>query len=203
MKLVVDTTIARSAGTKDASNPVASAARDTLLQVRDTSSIYLVWTKDVAAEWNKHATLIAMQVVADLKSRGRLHHCKPMRHNALRKVIKEVDSGTELMLKDIFLVEAALETDDRIIALDDQARWHFAKLSDAFPLLQRVHWINPVRDDLRSWIAVGCISNEDCVPPGGVEARVFLEAVGQVRGAAGKASSLGCSVRSATLAAAM
>ena len=43
----------------------------------------------------------------------------------------------------------------------------------------------------------------DCVPPGGVEARVFLEAVGQVRGAAGKASSLGCSVRSATLAAAM
>src|SRR5215203_2056754 len=43
----------------------------------------------------------------------------------------------------------------------------------------------------------------DCVPARGVEDRAFPVAVGQVRGAAGKASSPGLSVRSATEAAAM
>jgi len=43
----------------------------------------------------------------------------------------------------------------------------------------------------------------DCVPGCGVGGRAFLEAVRQVRGAAGKASSAGWSVRSAMLAAAM
>jgi hypothetical protein len=48
------------------------------------------------------------------------------------------------MIKDILLLEAALETDRRVISLDDNtARKYFARAAKTIPKLREIVWVNP------------------------------------------------------------
>ena len=58
------------------------------------------------------------------------------------------------MLKDCHLIEAALVTDQKIIALDDAARALFSEASSNISEIQNILWINPVSDSehVMSWL---------------------------------------------------
>ena len=53
------------------------------------------------------------------------------------------------MLKDCHLVEAAIVTDRRIVALDNTARELFSRASSNIPEIQDILWVNPISDSVR------------------------------------------------------
>jgi hypothetical protein len=63
----------------------------------------------------------------------------------------------DLMQKDRHLIEAALETDLRILSLDDQVRGHFSRRCDDIDLIQDILWANPRLPDEEciDWVVMG------------------------------------------------
>ena len=61
------------------------------------------------------------------------------------------------VLKDAHLVQAAIQTDQRISSLDDKARNHFANLVAAIQPLGSILWVNPTHEveGAISWLANG------------------------------------------------
>ena len=51
------------------------------------------------------------------------------------------------MLKDIHLVEAALETDKTVISMDETARLCFHEVAQKIAVFKQIVWVNPSKDD--------------------------------------------------------
>jgi hypothetical protein len=53
------------------------------------------------------------------------------------------DRDREAMLKDVLLIEAAMETDHTVISLDEAARGLFGKAAQSVGELRSIVWVNP------------------------------------------------------------
>jgi hypothetical protein len=75
---------------------------------------------------------------------------------AIERAIGDAISSDEI-LKDIALVEAALETDKIIISLDENARHAFSELAQQIPELRTIVWINPANpsEQAIAWLQQG------------------------------------------------
>ena len=56
--IVIDTSIAKSAGAPDAKKPQSTSCRDFLIAVKDICH-KIVWTPEIAEEWRKHRSNFA------------------------------------------------------------------------------------------------------------------------------------------------
>jgi len=63
------------------------------------------------------------------------------------------------MIKDLLLVEAAIATDERVIALDDKVQTLFIVESKRIAALRRIVWINPVSNSAG---AMALLNGEEC-----------------------------------------
>ena len=60
-----------------------------------------------------------------------------------------------ILAKDLLLVEAALETDKRIVSRDSEACDCYRELAESGSSIKDVHWANPIDDACLSWIGEG------------------------------------------------
>ncbi|MBC7225727.1 MAG: hypothetical protein H5T61_00655 [Thermoflexales bacterium] len=60
--------------------------------------------------------------------------------------------GTKQIEKDLFLVELALETDRRVISLNEKQRKQFSQLAKQIPDLSAILWLNPDGEDVPAWL---------------------------------------------------
>lgn len=69
----------------------------------------------------------------------------------------ENEKARAAMLKDVHLLEAALATDETVIALDEIVRELFAKTSKSVGEIRGVIWVNPDKADEKSleWLESG------------------------------------------------
>ncbi len=51
------------------------------------------------------------------------------------------------MLKDVHLIEAALEADKTVISMDETVRSHFDEIALKVSVFKQIVWVNPVKDD--------------------------------------------------------
>lgn len=106
-------------------------------------------TPAILAEWNQHQSGFARKWRRSMVARKKLIPLNVEERQDLRQQVElaNITQGQkEAMLKDCHLIEAAINTDRRIISLDDAARKLFVGLSGSVADIQDVLWVNPVSD---------------------------------------------------------
>ncbi len=148
-RLVIDASVARSAGGEDARYPISKYCRDFL---KATLKIChrIVMTPDIVDEWKKHQSRFARQWRVSMEARKKVERIEAGANDELRRKIVRVtndDQGRAAMLKDSCLVEAAIATDGIVVSLDEAARRLFAETSRSVSELEDVVWVNPCNEE--------------------------------------------------------
>jgi hypothetical protein len=159
--LVIDASVARAAGGKDATSPISVCCRNFLQTVLDIGYRF-VMTPDIKEEWNKHQSYFAKRWRSSMVAKKKLEYYSDIQVNRdlwdVMDRLAETDKQRQEMFKDIRLIEAALATDKTIISLDDKtARRFFAKAAAEFDELKTIVWVNPgkIEENSIEWLQNG------------------------------------------------
>lgn len=151
-ELVIDASVARSSGDMGAVHLTATITRD-FLQAVLVQYHRAVMTPTIRNEWNKHQSNFARKWRRSMVARRKLIFLSAGERNDLRQKVgaeKISDAQKKAMIKDFHLIEAAIVSDRKIIALDDTARSLFCGASQNIPELKNILWINPVSDPINA-----------------------------------------------------
>lgn len=149
-RLVIDASIARASGGEAAVHPTATCTRNFLLNVLEICH-KAVMTPEIGAEWDRHQSSFARKWRRSMVARRKLIVIDSVGRDDLRRQIDQgvsSDNDKAAMLKDFHLVEAAIATDRRIVALDDEVRTLLSKESLMVSELRDVVWVNPVKNPI-------------------------------------------------------
>lgn len=159
-RLVIDSTITHTAGGEASTHPTGKNCREFLKKVL-TICHQVVVTPDVSQEWKRgHLSKFAVRWLAAMESKSKVYRIHP-EPSELREEIAELpvtENQKAIMLKDAFLLEAALATKDRtVISLDEEARRLFGQNTESLVTLKKIQWINPDKeeDSAFDWLARG------------------------------------------------
>lgn len=159
-RLVIDASVAQSSGGEDATFPTSKHCRDFLKAVLSICH-RIVLTPEIQAEWHKHQSNFARKWLVSMFARKKVEQAGSVMNQNLRDRIDAAAAENEktraAMLKDVHLLEAALATDETIIALDEIVRELFAKASMSVGEIRNVVWVNTDKADEKSlaWLEGG------------------------------------------------
>jgi len=146
-QLVVDASIAHSAGSLTATHPKPRRLREFLAEITRQPAYALVWTEAIAAEWRRHESPFALRWRVQMASSQRIVDVDGERDDDLREAIEAAiattPKGARIMEKDAHLVEAALATERTVTSCDDEARGWFARTAGGVRKLAKIVWVNP------------------------------------------------------------
>jgi hypothetical protein len=157
--IVLDASIAHSAGTLETSSPTGMRCRDCLIAVRSVCH-RMAWSEAIKAEWDRHQSTFAGQWLVTMMNLKKLRPVKDERLEELRAAIEEHSEDknvARIMLKDAHLIEAALATDARIASWEDTVRGHYRRLAASHEPLRRIIWVNPASEEEQviEWLEEG------------------------------------------------
>lgn len=147
--LVIDTDIARSAGGLDAQEGRSKSCRDFLIAVLETEH-KVVTTEALRAEWHKHQSRFTKTWLVSMVARKKVCWIEAPDEEELRTKVAlatESEKKRSAMLKDIHLVEAALQADKIVISMDEIVRHCFCEITQTVGLLKPIVWVNPCKDE--------------------------------------------------------
>lgn len=165
-RLVIDASVARSAGKENATYPTSKHCRDFLNTVLDISH-RVVMTPDIRDEWQKHESNFAGEWRRRMLAKRKLDiHLDIVVDDELWSQIEgftESDKEREAMIKDLRLIEAALATDKIVISLDEKVRNLFEKAADEVDELKEVVWVNPAKPEEKAifWLKNGAAPEKE------------------------------------------
>ncbi len=145
--LVIDASVARSAGTRD--HPVSMACREFLQGVLEICHS-VAMSPDLVAEWEKHASLFTLRWRRAMQEAAKVALEEVPADQGLRTSLSAIaqDEGhAKAMLKDAHLIEGAVKADSAVVSLDDRARRHFKAAARLVPSLRQLVWVNPIEPD--------------------------------------------------------
>ena len=164
--LVIDASIARASGGKDARHPDAIHARDFLLTLLSTDH-KIGMTRSIQGEWNKHQSAFACNWRKTMVAKNKIVVKQVLEDKKLRDMIEmldifltkeEAENAKSAMLKDCHLLEAAEAFDQRIASPDNKARDLFSRASVTIKTIRKLIWVNPIADDAemaQDWLKQG------------------------------------------------
>ena len=168
--IVVDVSVARSAGASG--KPEPEACRRALVAIRD-SGHRVAMSPAVFGEWMKlakmksgisrsYASIIAIQWLKDMQSSGRVDHIaletdSELRQRALHGLQSHsrTSSSARPVAKDFHLVETAMQSDKRVLSLDQRMFDHLGNLQEITNEVCAVMWVNPINDPAEEWLIAG------------------------------------------------
>ncbi len=146
-RLVIDASVARASGGPDAVSPTSKNCSDFLQAVLDICH-QVVLTTEILEEWHKHKSKFASRWVASMFARKKARLIGSAENQNLRDKISRAaqsEKARAAMLKDVHLLEAALATDEIVVALDEIVRGLFTEAAISVGEIRNVVWINPDR----------------------------------------------------------
>jgi hypothetical protein len=167
-RLVIDATVAMSAGTTEA--PQSRNCRAVLDAVRDIGH-QVVMSDGIREEWKRHASRYSRTWQVSMEARKRILRLEVEENANLRENIRRYASsniGRDAMLKDCHLIEAAAATDRTVISSDAKARAWFAMIAGRISLCRRIVWVDPNRAEENpiEWIKGGAQDEQHrCLKP--------------------------------------
>jgi hypothetical protein len=158
-RLVIDASVARSAGGEDAIFPLSKQCRD-FLKTTLTVGHRAVFTTPVREEWRKHESTFARTWRVAMVARKKLEIVEAPEDAALRDEIERVpaiERDRLAMIKDTHLIEAARATDRTVTSLDETVRRLFAAAAPRVRALRPIVWANPGNEPERcqGWLEEG------------------------------------------------
>ena len=166
-RLVVNASVARAAGGEDATASVSINCTEFLETFRDECLHHVVMTPELSEEWETNQSKFAATWLRSMIARKRWDYVEPPVNQALRDEIEGTatrESEIEDMQKDFHLLEAARETDQTIISLDEAIRQLFARAAQRVGEIRDIVWVNPnrtVEEEPLVWLQNGA-PPEDC-----------------------------------------
>ena len=160
-RLVIDASIARSAGQEDATYPRSVRCRDFLQAVLEISH-RVVMTPDIKKEWDKHQSRFAKKWLRQMVAKKKLYACDITLDDELWTQIEshaKTDKDREAMEKDLLLIEAAIATDKIVISLDEKVKELFIKAAADIERLKQVAWVNPDVENTEEKGAIAWLKN--------------------------------------------
>jgi len=161
-RLVIDASIARAAGRTD--HPISKACRVFLEGVLNICH-HVVLTKGIQEEWNRNQSKFTLFWRSSMFARKKVARSQVVENEAIRTSIHTFDLSDKecaAVLKDAHLIEAALETDLRVVSLDEEARGLLRKMAQSVNPLKQILWVNPTRDEEHTieWLEGGAEDEE-------------------------------------------
>ncbi|HIK09069.1 MAG TPA: hypothetical protein IGS52_02180 [Oscillatoriaceae cyanobacterium M33_DOE_052] len=148
-RLVIDASVARAAGDKDAKHEKSKSCRDFLRQVM-AISYQIVMTPELKAEWDKHKSVFAQRWLASMVAKKKLAYYGeiPQQEELWQKIVMAIDGEKDrkAMEKDFLLLTAALATDKTVISLDEKVRKMFDQAAEQVGELTAIVWVNPTQE---------------------------------------------------------
>ena len=144
--IVIDASVARSCGD---GNARARMCKDFLKTATDVR-LRAVMTQTLTKEWSKHSSGYARTWFVSMTGKRLLKRIQDAENSLLRRKMRQTtddNAVNEAMMKDVFLIEAALATDNTIVSLDEKARYHFRISALSVDMLSNIVWVNPGSDD--------------------------------------------------------
>jgi hypothetical protein len=157
--LVIDASVARSAGDAKATDPISIACRDCLETIRKVCH-RMVITTEISVEWNNHQSSFARGWRRWMISKRKVVHLtvnlEPELYDAIGDLITVGKQQADI-LKDALLVEAAVSADKIILSLDNSARTLFVAVAPKVGKIQEIAWVNPtkVEENCLVWLQEG------------------------------------------------
>lgn len=173
--LVIDASIARAAGKEKSvdESPEETTVltpmncREVLEAVR-ALGFRIMMTPEIEQEWNDHQGLFATGWRAAMRTSRKIERRASCRREDLRGAILKVagqkigittmtEEVCHIMLKDCHLLEAALATDNIVIALDEKARKPLKITAQVVEDMRLIVWVNPDKPEetVIAWLEAG------------------------------------------------
>ena len=149
-RLVVNASVARAAGGVEATASVSISCTEFLETFRDECLHHVVMTPELSEEWDENQSKFAATWLRSMIARKRFDYEDPPVNQALRDEIEGTatrETEIEVMRKDFHLLEAARETDQTIISLDETVRGLFARAVQRVGEIRDIVWVNPERTE--------------------------------------------------------
>jgi hypothetical protein len=162
-RIVVDTDVASSASTTSFPRSVACRA---VLETILTVCHRVVLTPQQHEEWKKHRSRFTQSWLRSMAARGKYCVLPQEPNTGLADRIDALrDDGTNdrvEMLKDVHLLEAALETDWLVVSMDDKMYNRLNQHAPVIGLTQELAWMNPEAPDSAccKWLEKGALLKE-------------------------------------------
>ena len=155
--LVIDASIARSAGPPHSIHPTSSNCRNFLENVLLICH-QIAMTPEIREEWNNHQSRFAREWRARMVAKKKLYLLTDiLPDKELWKGLENIaktDQQRAQIVKDIHLLEAALASDKIVVSLDENtARKYFDNAAQTIVDLQKITWVNPDRIEEETPIA--------------------------------------------------
>ena len=149
-RLVVNASVARAAGGVEATASVSISCTEFLETFRDECPHHVVMTPELSEEWDENQSKFAATWLRSMIARKRFDYEDPPVNQALRDEIEGTatrETEIEVMRKDFHILEAARETDQTIISLDETIRQLFARAAQGVGEIRDIVWVNPERTE--------------------------------------------------------
>ena len=158
-KLVIDASVAHASGNEGAVFPTSKKCRDLLITVLE-NQYEMVMTTEIGEEWRRHQSNFARRWRVSMEARKKVFRMDAAPIIALREKLLLHSVGQkqkEAIKKDLILIEAALQSDNTIISLDDTVRGILTKVSKNVGQIKGIVWVNPDKDEEKPlhWIKNG------------------------------------------------
>jgi len=151
-RLVIDASIARSAGGNEATTSCSKHCRDFLKSVLEICH-RIVMTSEMMSEWNRHQSNFARQWRVSMVARKKVDYLDDTKNNMVSAISNKVESvavnkkDLDAMRKDFHLIDAALASDRTIASLDEAVRELFIAASSSVGELKSIVWVNPAKEE--------------------------------------------------------
>jgi hypothetical protein len=150
-RLVIDTSVARSAGGENAVHPESKDCRDFLLAVLSICHKIVV-NPEMKAEWYEHESNFFRKWRVQMVAKRNFIYVDKQDNNFL-DVKTQIESlaktyeHREAMEKDCFLLEVALAHDKIVVSNDEKVRNLFREISAQVTEIREVNWVNPIKPE--------------------------------------------------------
>lgn len=156
-QVIIDADIMHSASGNE--NDLSIRCREVLDTVLEAGH-WLVRTPKIKEEWdNGHLSRYSTNWLRLMQSRRKLLDSDEQSSGLAGAIgnLPALPAEQSIMLKDHHLLEAALNSEKRVISKDEAAYFHFYHASATITQLRKVMWASPMRpkDECAEWLAGG------------------------------------------------
>ena len=158
--LVIDTDIARAAGGGNKQREPSKSCRLFMDIMLDHTEHKVVLTRAIQEEWNNHQSIATLTWRRTMIAQKRICLIHAPADARLRQKVEECASSEnkrKAMLKDIHLIEAAVQADKIVISMDETVRQCFREIIHNIRPLAFVAWVNPciIEETPLDWLQNG------------------------------------------------
>ncbi len=164
MKLVVDTSVARTAMPERVDLDKQKACVVALLAVQANTAIRVAQSDQLMAEWLKlrpngqtHASQFALGWLGALRSAGRVVPVAGQRTDVNAAIGSvRLTGSVQALRNDAHVIATALNADSRCLSRDDKMKQaHLPQLVLHLPAVAELLWVNPTWSGTVAWIQAG------------------------------------------------